>query len=188
MTPHKIIFNGTTAAFAKMVNDFTNNTGVKEEFGYSVNDYKGRHGESLANVTIWDRNKRVGQGSIQAENIPDNKSELIVDLPVEFPHLVLGLELLLEEMKQKGLVEEEQINGNDGDPGTNHELSEMDNLCLKWVRRKYAPSMNMDQFLSNNKPDQYISNSQFKRALQDAGTRGLIKKNDKNRWEEVKRE
>jgi len=60
----------------------------------------------------------------------------------------------------------------------------IDNLCISWAGRDYLSVDNMDEFLAENNKDtgEFISKSEFKRALKNAFARGLItKKNNRYR-------
>lgn len=64
------------------------------------------------------------------------------------------------------------------------ELNDLYKLCLSWVTRTRIPYLNMDEFLAefNATASHYITRDQFKKALQQAGQLGIIKKGSNNRW------
>jgi hypothetical protein len=59
----------------------------------------------------------------------------------------------------------------------------IEQACIAWAGRGALPSYDMKEFLSNlhNESGEYISRQEFKRALQEAGKRGDIRK-VKGRW------
>ena len=60
---------------------------------------------------------------------------------------------------------------------------QIDQACMGWVGRGYIPKRNMDEYLEEFYKDTniYMSRDQFKKALRDAGERGLIVKINR-RW------
>lgn len=62
----------------------------------------------------------------------------------------------------------------------------IDDACLEWVNRGYLPNFSMTEFLKefHNKTELYLTVDDFKRALRDAGERGIIEKGDNGRWKE----
>jgi hypothetical protein len=61
--------------------------------------------------------------------------------------------------------------------------ADIDRACIQWANRGYLPGYDISEFLNKYFSDTgvYISASQFKRALKNAGERGLIRKVN-GRW------